>query len=389
MVSLSTISLKPEIMTPDEASNFLDNLVYQQTGEHLTRLEQSIIRGVLQCWTYKEIKENDPIARGYCVGYLGRYVGYNLWKKLTKILKKAEIIGQDERVVAANLWDSIMRALQQGRKHDKPVDPLLGKLMRMRYRITEHLVSTEYSDTYLAEDENLPDRPFCLIKRLKSQSEKTSQMYDRESRALYRLGQHDRIPELLARFEEDGYFYLVYEFVEGEPIAQELIAGQPWEEKRVTAVLQDILEILVFVHQQDIIHRDIHPQNLIERKSDRKIVLIDFGAVKEINNSQNSGQTKSHGGTQQEYIPPEQAIGAPRLCSDIYAVGMLGIQALTGMRPRQLRVDNKGNLIWRDRAKVSPQLADILDRMVLYTFGDRYPSAVEALEAISQLTVDS
>jgi eukaryotic-like serine/threonine-protein kinase len=389
MVSLSTISLKPEIMTPDEASNFLDNLVYQQTGEHLTRLEQSIIRGVLQCWTYKEIKENDPIARGYCVGYLGRYVGYNLWKKLTKILKKAEIIGQDERVVAANLWDSIMRALQQGRKHDKPVDPLLGKLMRMRYRITEHLVSTEYSDTYLAEDENLPDRPFCLIKRLKSQSEKTSQMYDRESRALYRLGQHDRIPELLARFEEDGYFYLVYEFVEGEPIAQELIAGQPWEEKRVTAVLQDILEILVFVHQQDIIHRDIHPQNLIERKSDRKIVLIDFGAVKEINNSQNSGQTKSHGGTQQEYIPPEQAIGSPRLCSDIYAVGMLGIQALTGMRPRQLRVDNKGNLIWRDRAKVCSQLADILDKMVLYTFGDRYPSAVEALEAISQLTVDS
>jgi eukaryotic-like serine/threonine-protein kinase len=389
MVSLSTISLKPEIMTPDEASNFLDDLVYQQTGEHLTRLEQSIIRGVLQCWTYKEIKENDPIARGYCVGYLGRYVGYNLWKKLTKILKKAEIIGQDERVVAANLWDSIMRTLQQGMLPAKPADPMLDKLMRMRYRITEHLVSTDYSDTYLAEDENLPDRPFCLVKRLKSQSEKTSQMYDRESRALYRLGQHDRIPELLARFEEDGYFYLVYEFVEGEPIAQELIAGQPWEEKRVIALLQDILEILVFVHKQDIIHRDIHPQNLLERKSDRKIVLIDFGAVKDINCLQNSGQTKSHGGTQQEYIPPEQAIGSPRLCSDIYAVGILGIQALTGMRPRQLRVDNKGNLIWRDRAKVSPQLADILDKMVLYTFGDRYPSAVEALEAISQLTVDS
>jgi eukaryotic-like serine/threonine-protein kinase len=389
MVSLSTISLKPEIMTPDEASNFLDNLVFQQTGEHLSRLEQSIIRGVLQGWTYKEIKENDPIARYYDVGFLGRCAAYKLWKKLTKVLKQAGIIGQDEKVVAANLWDSIMRTLQQGMLPAKPADPMLDKLMRMRYRITEHLVSTDYSDTYLAEDENLPDRPFCLVKRLKSQSEKTSQMYDRESRALYRLGQHDRIPELLARFEEDGYFYLVYEFVEGEPIAQELIAGQPWEEKRVIALLQDILEILVFVHKQDIIHRDIHPQNLLERKSDRKIVLIDFGAVKDINCLQNSGQTKSHGGTQQEYIPPEQAIGSPRLCSDIYAVGMLGIQALTGMRPRQLRVDNKGNLIWRDRAKVSPQLADILDRMVLYTFGDRYPSAVEALEAISQLTVDS
>ncbi|MGL5065237.1 MAG: protein kinase domain-containing protein [Microcoleus sp.] len=389
MVSLSTVSLKPEIMTPDEAVNLLDNLVCQQTGEHLERLEPSIIRGVLQCWTYKEIKENDPIARGHEVGYLGRYVAYHLWKKLTKVLRQAGIISQEEKVVAANLWDCIMRALQQGILPTKRKDPMLGKLMRMHYRITEHLVSTDYSDTYIAEDEDLSDR-FCLVKRLKSQSERTSQMYDRESRVLYRLGKHDRIPELLARFEEDGYFYLVYEFVEGEPIAQELIAGQPWEEKRVIAVLQDILEILVFVHKQDIIHRDIHPQNLIERKSDRKIVLIDFGAVKEIKNSQNStGQTKSHGGTQQDYIPPEQAIGSPRLCSDIYAVGILGIQALTGMKPKQFKVDSKGNLIWRDKAKVSLQLADVLDKMVLYAFGERYPSAVEALQAINQLIVDS
>ncbi|MEG4391825.1 serine/threonine-protein kinase [Microcoleus sp. BROC3] len=377
-------------MTVDEAINFLDYLVYQQKGEHLTRLEQSIIRGVLQCWTYKEIQENDPIARGYCVGYLGRYVGYNLWKDLTKVLKQAEIIGQEEKVVGANLWDCIMRAVQKGIPLDKPTDPLLGKLMRMRYRITEHLVSTEYSDTYLAEDENLPDRPFCLVKRLKSQSERTSQLFDRETRVLYRLGQHDRIPELLARFEEDGYFYLVYQFIEGQPLYQELIEGQPWKEHQVIALLKDILEVLVFVHKQDVIHRDVHPQNLIRRTSDGKIVLIDFGAVKEINTSQNSiGQTKSRGGTQQDYIPPEQAIGSPKFCSDIYAVGIIGIQALTGMRPKQLRVDNLGNLIWEKNAIVTPALARVLDQMVLYAFPQRYPSATEALEALQNLGVSS
>jgi serine/threonine-protein kinase len=324
------------------------------------------------------------------VGYLGQYVGYNLWKKLTKILRQAEIIGQEERVVAANLWDSIMRALQQGIQPPKRQDPMLGKLMRMRYRITEHLVSTEYSDTYLAEDENLPDRPFCLVKRLKSQSEKTCHLFDRETRVLYRLGQHDRIPELLARFEEDGYFYLVYQFIEGQPLYQELIEGQPWEEHQVIALLKDILEVLVFVHKQDVIHRDVHPQNLIRRTSDGKIVLIDFGAVKEINTSQNSiGQTKSRGGTQQDYIPPEQAIGSPKFCSDIYAVGIIGIQALTGMRPKQLRVDNLGNLIWQKNATVTPQLARVLDQMVLYAFPQRYPSATEALEALQNLGVSS
>ncbi|MEG4491523.1 serine/threonine-protein kinase [Microcoleus sp. D3_18_C4] len=375
-------------MTVEEAIIFLDNLVYEQTEKHLSRLQQSIIRGVVGGLTYQEIQQNDPIARGYTVGYLGRYVGYNLWKDLTKVLKQAEIIGQEERVVGANLWDCIMRAVQKGTQPANSVDPMLQKLLRMRYRIREHLVNTEYSDTYLAEDENLPDRPLCLVKRLKSQSERTSQLFDRETRVLYRLGQHDRIPELLARFEEDGYFYLVYQFIEGQPLYQELIEGQPWEEHQVIALLKDILEVLVFVHKQDVIHRDVHPQNLIRRTSDNKMVLIDFGAVKEINTSQNSiGQTKSRGGTQQDYIPPEQAIGSPKLCSDIYAVGLMGIQALTGMRPKQLRVDNLGNLIWQKNATVTPELARVLDQMVLYAFPQRYPSATEALEALQNLGV--
>ncbi|MEG4284975.1 serine/threonine-protein kinase [Microcoleus sp. A006_D1] len=377
-------------MTVEEAIICLDDLVYEQTQKRLKPLQKAIIQGVIEGLTYKEIKENYPIARNYTVGYLGRYVGYNLWKDITKVLKQAEIIEPEERVVGANLWDCMMRTLQQGTQPRKPADPILEKLLRMRYRIREHLVSTDYSDTYLAEDENLPDRPLCLVKRLKSQSDRTSHLFDRETRVLYRLGQHDRIPELLARFEEDGYFYLVYQFVEGQPLYQELIEGQPWEEPQVIALLKDILEVLVFVHKQDVIHRDVHPQNLIRRASDSKIVLIDFGAVKEINASQNSsGQTRSRGGTQQDYIPPEQAIGSPKFCSDIYAVGIIGIQALTGMRPKQLRVDNLGNLIWQKNATVTPEFARVLDQMVLYAFPQRYPSATEAMLALQQLTVDS
>ncbi|NJK69511.1 MAG: serine/threonine protein kinase [Microcoleus sp. CSU_2_2] len=373
-------------MTIDEAIDLLDNLVKQETEKELRRLEKCIIRGVLQGLTYKQIKENDPVAYGFSVCTLGRVVAYKLWQKLTKVLRKSEIIAQDEKVCAANLWDCIMRAVQQGILPPKIADPMLQKVMRMRYRITEHLVSTEYSDTYLAEDENLPDRPFCLVKRLKSQSEKTSKMFDREAKFLYSLGKHDRIPELLARFEEDGYFYLVYEFIEGQPISQELIEAQPWEEHQVIALLQDILEILVFVHEKNVIHRDIHPDNLIRRTSDGKIVLIDFGAVKEINTSENSiDNTRSHSGTNRDYIPPEQAICSARKCSDVYAVGIIGIQALTGMRPRQFKVDGVGNLIWREKAKVSSQLAAVLDKMVLYAFPDRYPSAVEALQAIQNL----
>jgi serine/threonine-protein kinase len=382
--------MKP--MDIEEAIICLDNLVYEQTEKRLKPLQKAIIQGVVEGLTYKEIKENYPIARYYTVGFLGRGVGYNLWKDLTKVLKQAGIIEPEEKVVGANLWDCMMKIVRKGTELPKrPVDPILEKLLRMRYRIKEHLVNTEYSDTYLAEDENLPDRPLCLVKRLKSQSEKTSKLFDRETRVLYRLGQHERIPELLARFEEEGYFYLVYQFVEGQPIYQELIEGQPWEEHQVIALLKDILEVLVFVHKENVIHRDLHPQNLIMRTSDSKIVLIDFGAVKEINTSQNnSDQTKSRGGgTQQEYIPPEQAIGAPKFCSDIYAVGIIGIQALTGISPKQLKLDNLGNVIWQKNATVTLEFASVLNKMVLYAFPQRYPSATEALEALQQLTVDS
>ena len=381
--------MKP--MTVEEAILVLDNLVCEQTEKRLKPLQKAIIQGVVEGLTYQEIKENYPIARGYSVGYLGRYVGYNLWKDLTKVLKQAGIIEPEERVVGANLWDCMMRTVQKDPKPPaKSVDPILEKLLRMRYRIREHLVSTEYSDTYLAEDENLPDRPLCLVKRLKSQSERTSYLFNRETDVLYRLGKHDRIPELLARFEEDGYFYLVYQFIEGQPLYQELIDGQPWEEHQVIALLKDILEVLVFVHKKNVIHRDVHPQNLIRRTSDNKIVLIDFGSVKEISNSQNNtGDTRSRGGTQQDYIPPEQSMGTPKFCSDIYAIGIIGIQALTGMPPKQLRVDNLGNLVWQKNATVTPEFARVLDQMVLYAFPQRYPSATEALEALEQLTVVS
>jgi len=97
-----------------------------------------------------------------------------------------------------------------------------------------------------------------------------------------RLGKNSRIPELFDRFEKNDYFYLVQEYVEGHPLSKDLTAGDRWNEKNTVALLRELLEILSSVHQESIIHRDITPSNLIRRKTDKQIVLIDFGAVKEI-----------------------------------------------------------------------------------------------------------
>jgi serine/threonine protein kinase len=210
---------------------------------------------------------------------------------------------------------------------------------------------------------------------------------------LYQLGQNDRIPRLFAHFEENGEFYLVQEFVDGHDLSKELTPGRRFSENEVVKLLQEILEVLAIVHQRNIIHRDIKPQNLMRRRSDGKIVLIDFGAVKEIGslamNTQGQVRSTIAIGTA-GYMPSEQANRDPKLCSDIYAVGMIGIQALTGLMPQQLLMDNTtGELIWRNYVQVSDKLANILTTMVRYHFSQRYQSASEALQALNAITPHS
>ncbi|MBW4454939.1 MAG: serine/threonine protein kinase [Nostoc indistinguendum CM1-VF10] len=265
---------------------------------------------------------------------------------------------------------------------------LARKTLRNRFEIVKHLGSGGSGDTYLAVDLDLPGRPHCVVKHFQPKDSNPAilpiakSLFDREAEVLYQLGNdHDQIPRLFAHFNEDGDFYLVQEFIDGHPLTQEIVPGQRLSENAVLNLLKEILEVLSFVHQNNIIHRDIKPQNLMRRHSDQKIVLIDFGSIKKIG-ALGAGLTIAVGTP--GYMPSEQAKGKPRLCSDIYALGMIGIQALTGLIPEQLQEDpNTGEVLWRHQAQVSNVLADILDIMVRDRFSQRYQSASEALQALN------
>ncbi|MCC5623960.1 serine/threonine-protein kinase [Nostoc sp. CHAB 5715] len=252
----------------------------------------------------------------------------------------------------------------------------------------KHLGSGGSGDTYLAVDLDLPGRPHCVVKHFQPKDTNPAvlpiakSLFDREAEVLYQLGNdHDQIPRLFAHFNEDGDFYLVQEFIDGHALTQEILPGERLSENVVLNLLKDILEVLSFVHENNIIHRDIKPQNLMRRHSDQKIVLIDFGSIKKIG-ALGAGLTISVGTP--GYMPSEQAKGKPKLSSDIYAVGMIGIQALTGLIPEQLQEDpNTGEVLWRDQAQVSEALANILDTMVCDRYNQRYQSAAEALQALN------
>lgn len=282
---------------------------------------------------------------------------------------------------------------------------IIGKTIGGHYYIISLLGHGAFGETYLARDEYLPDKPPRVVKRFQPQSNEPSflqtakRLFDSESKILNKLGSHDRIPQLFAHFEENQEFYLVQELIAGHDLSYELnpphqraAKGVQLSENQVIQLLYDILDVLRFVHQQNIIHRDIKPSNLMRRDSDGRIVLIDFGAVKEIGSKLQYSQGQPHTvviGTE-GYMPSEQENGHPKLCSDIYAVGMTAIQALTGLFPHELPKDpNTLEVLWRERVSVSPKLADILDNMVRYQWQQRYQSADEALSAILPLVASS
>jgi len=273
---------------------------------------------------------------------------------------------------------------------------MVSQLLDGRYQIIEVIETGEFGQTYLAKDIRRPGEPQCFVKHLRPGTSEpklintTRRLFQKEAEVLEKLGQHDQIPQLFAYFEENEEFFLVESFVAGHSLSTEIVPGKPLTEEKVIALLKELLEILVFVHGQGVIHRDIKPANLIRRYSDNKLVLIDFGSVKEIHIAQRQAPVTVRIGTL-EYMPIEQFQYNPQLNSDIYALGMIGIQAMTGLpaydlpKLRDLKNSNKGEIVWRHLATCSQGLADVLDNMVRYDFRERYQSAAEALADLRKI----
>jgi serine/threonine protein kinase len=272
---------------------------------------------------------------------------------------------------------------------------MIGQLLAGRYRVLQVLGAGGFGQTYITEDLHLPGQPKCVLKHLKPATDNSEvlaiarKLFQKEAETLQELGNHDRIPRLLAYFEERQEFYLVQEFIPGHTLSYELLSGQTWSAAAVQRLLREILEILQFVHGQGVIHRDVKPDNIMRRDHDGKLVLIDFGAIKQVRNQQLSGM-----GTAQQtvaigtpgYMAPEQARGNPRPNSDIYALGVIGIQALTGQNPSEIPEDDAtGELQWQQYTNADRNLVALLTKMTRYHFRDRQPNAAVALQELRAL----
>ncbi|BAQ63920.1 protein kinase domain-containing protein [Geminocystis sp. NIES-3709] len=256
-----------------------------------------------------------------------------------------------------------------------------GQILRHHYLIATELSSGSFGTTYIAHDLDQPNQPICVVKQFTPQQSsdgtfsKALTLFNQEAETLQKLGNHLEIPRLYAFFEENNNLFLVQEYIEGNTLRDEL--DTPWEEKEVIQLLKDILTPLVFIHQNEIIHRDIKPENLIRRVVDNKIGVIDFGAVKQVLLEEKNKQATVIG--TKSYMSPEQYMGTISYSCDIYAVGVIAIEAITG---RKIPEGLSSKQYLEEITFISDGLKQILLKMTAFSPENRYSSAQEVLDAI-------
>ncbi|MGI2906213.1 protein kinase domain-containing protein [Tolypothrix sp. VBCCA 56010] len=272
----------------------------------------------------------------------------------------------------------------------------VGTVLQNRYRITQILGQGGFGRTYLAEDQRRFNE-LCAIKELIPTAtgtgawEKAQELFAREAAILYQI-QHPQIPQFRERFEEDQRLFLVQDYVAGKTYRAILddrkAVGQSFTEAEVLQLMRSLLPVLEHIHGRGIIHRDISPENIILRESDRLPVLIDFGVVKELATKLQSLNASTPVTTVGKlgYAPSEQMqTGRAYPSSDLYALAVTVLVLLTGKEPQELFDENQLTWNWQKLVKVDPRFAQILNRMLSHSPSDRFHSVADLTQALQVL----
>jgi serine/threonine-protein kinase len=261
-----------------------------------------------------------------------------------------------------------------------------GTLFHDRYQLFKVLGRGSFGITFLAQDNALPGEPICVIKLLSPRVDDPAllpllrERFAREACALGQLGGHTQIPMLLNYFAFGEELYLVQEFIDGQTLVDLVSQWGLQSELQAIQFLSAMLPVLQYIHAHQVIHRDIKPDNILRSHLDGRLVLIDFGAVKELVHHleyPSAGFIPVTPGTL-GFVPPEQLQGQATTASDIYALGMSCLFLLTGRYPWEFELISN-QLQWPNDLILNPAFACILQKMTVVSLHDRYQSASEIL----------
>lgn len=276
-----------------------------------------------------------------------------------------------------------------------------NKLLGGRYKFIEMLSADEISKTLLVADVHYPEHPKCVVRQLRLPTRNPVtlkfiiKLLKKKAEVLETLGQHQQIPSLFSSFEGDHHFYMVREFIPGRSLESELIPSQPMSKAAVFSLLKQSLTTLAFAQEHGVVHGRLKPSKIIRHATDHHLILLDFGSLEHIS------QEVTHKDTLQIpyrsplrdriYRAPEQYQGQAQFGSDHYAIGMIAIQALTGLPAEELP-DANHPTIHQEIISLLERVPDLglnttslLARMVHTNPNLRYQNASEILADLDRL----
>ncbi len=262
--------------------------------------------------------------------------------------------------------------------------------LRNRYHIIRPLGGGGFGRTFLAEDRDKLGE-LCVVKQLVPQLQGTSaqnkatQLFEQEAKRLQQLGEHPQIPALYAYFKEDDYLYLVQQLIVGQSLREQLDLQGAFSEQQVWELLADLLPVLQFIHERQVIHRDIKPDNIMRRQSDRRLILIDFGVSKQFTTSDRAtlGTTiGSFGYASSEQMNDGEAYPA----SDLYSLGVTCFHLLTQIPPSRLWTEYGYSWVrqWQQHLNLplSHEITAILDKLLQKDIQQRYQNVEQVLSEL-------
>jgi serine/threonine protein kinase len=274
-------------------------------------------------------------------------------------------------------------------------------LLANRYEMQRVLGQGGFGRTYLTLDRYRFNEP-CVVKEFlppqcgEVEAKKSRELFEREAKILHQLDR-PQIPKFFACFEENGRLFLVQEYIKGQTYAALLRElqqqqGRNFSEAEVIELLNNLLPVLSYLHERQIVHRDLAPDNIMRSDDSQLPILIDFGigrsaVVQNLEREQNLARTIP--ATSQKsivgklgYAPYEQIwLGKSYPSSDLYALAVTAIVLMTGLNPQTPSLREK----WHTQASVSAGFVKLLNRMWEETPIHRYQTAAEVLADLARL----
>jgi len=277
----------------------------------------------------------------------------------------------------------------------------VNKLLGERYQFIQVLGTNEAGQTFLVADVHYPGHPKCVIQKLRLPTRNPMtlkfilSLLNKKVEVLEVIGQHRQIPSTFTAFEMEQNFYLVQEFIPGRSLQDTLAPGKPVPETAVIALIKEALQPLGFAQEHGVIHGKLKPSKMIRHQSDNRLVLLDFGLIKNI--SQNISRKNLPQLAQQTppnhriYLAPEQLHKQAQFGSDYYALGVIAIQALTGLPAEEMPHADHPNrhqdmlALLQGVKDLNPYTASVLARMIHPDLDRRYAKAADILADLERL----